>query len=82
MEWGFLITVVYTAVRFFAYPEFGTAMQRGVTPHPGFTAWSILRNLDIGPRYARRGTAGNPILAAIDQAATDTAKRMAQGDYR
>lgn len=22
MEWGFLITVVYTAVRFFAYPEF------------------------------------------------------------
>lgn len=57
---------------FYGFPEFGTALEHGVEPHPGFTAWNVVQA--VGQRRE-----GHLMHNAMRQAITTTEARMLAG---
>ena len=44
-KYGTGIMVLIDRPLFFEFPQFGKASKHGIRPHPGYTAWNILRNM-------------------------------------
>jgi hypothetical protein len=54
---------------FFSYPEFGTAAENGVKPHPGFISWNLYRH------YIHGNPAGEVIRTNMAEAWSRTYQR-------
>lgn len=66
-KYGMGIMTALDRPLFFKYPDFGTASQHGVEPHPGFTAWNVVRSMHTSAMSSAPGGIAHAIQRAMQK---------------